>query len=74
VKEEANGLPRNSVLLGFMHLFIVRRSVRLLTAPTEDQGKLYAVLTSLKAEGGSALTQAIKTAMVRRTEVQRQAN
>lgn len=39
-------------------------SVRLLTAPTEDQGKLFAVLTELKAEGGCAVTQAIKTAMV----------
>jgi hypothetical protein len=40
--------------------------VRLLTAPTEDQGKLYAVLTDMKPEGGPAMTQAIKTAMVRR--------
>ena len=39
--------------------------MRLLTAPTEDQGKLLAVLTDLRAEGGTALMQAIKTAMVR---------
>lgn len=57
---KVNQNPENTVGL----IAYSGKGVRLLTAPTDDQGKLYAVLGDLKPEGGAAVTLAIKTAML----------
>lgn len=60
---KVNQNPENTV--GLISFSGKPGGVRLLTAPTEDQGKLYAVLGDLHAEGGSpGLLAAIRTAML----------